>query len=233
MREKHIGGGRYYRNLPVITFDEQVLLAKKSVCIIGCGGLGGGVIENLVRIGIGKLTVVDSDVFDVTNLNRQVLSNEINIGRSKAAEAEEQMHLINSEVIVEPVTVKVTEENCCEVVAGHDIVIDAVDNIKTRHILEDACEKEQINLIHGAIGGWSGQVAVIRPGDKLIRKIYPEDEYDASIDTSAGNPSFTAAVVSAVQAAETVKVLLGREDALYNKLLMIDLSDHSYEVITF
>jgi len=229
---------RYSRNIGVITQKEQVLLSQKSVCVIGCGGLGGGVIENLVRVGIGKLTVVDSDVFEVTNLNRQVLSNESNIGRSKAVEAAEQMKLINSEADITPIQEKLTEENCRQIIAGHDLVIDAVDNIKTRFILEEACEKEDIILIHGAIGGWGGQVGVIRPGDKLISKVYAADQDDilesedaAVVDTSLGNPSFTAAVVSAIQAAEVIKVLLNKEDALYNKLLMIDLSEHSYEVI--
>ncbi len=229
---------RYSRNIGVITRKEQALLSQKSVCVIGCGGLGGGAIENLTRIGVGKLTVVDSDVFDVTNLNRQVLSNESNIGRSKAVEATEQMKLINSKADITPIKEKLTEENCRQIITGHDLVIDAVDNIKTRFVLEEACEKEDIKLIHGAIGGWSGQVGVIRPGDKLISKVYAADqddvlerEDDAAVNTSLGNPSFTAAVVSAIQAAEAIKVLLGKEDALYNKLLMIDLSEHSYEVI--
>jgi len=229
---------RYSRNIGVITPEEQALLSQKSVCIIGCGGLGGGVIENLVRVGVGKLTVVDSDVFDVTNLNRQVLSNEENIGRIKAVEAAEQMKLINSEADITPIQAELTEENSRQIIAGHDLVIDAVDNIKTRFILEEACEKEDIILIHGAIGGWGGQVGVIRPGDKLISKVYAADqnyilesEDGATVDTSLGNPPFTAAVVSSIQAAEAIKVLLNKEDALYNKLLMIDLSEHSYEVI--
>lgn len=233
---------RYSRNIGVITAEEQQMLSQKAVCVVGCGGLGGGVIENLVRIGVGKLTVVDSDVFDVTNLNRQVLSNEKNIGKSKAAEATEQMNLINSEVELTPIQTELTEENCTQIIAGHDLVIDAVDNINTRFILEAACEKEQITLIHGAIGGWTGQVAVVRPGDKLISKIYggqADDEHDseaedaASVDTSSGNPSFTAAVVAAIQSAEATKVLLNKEDVLYNKLMMIDLSDHSNETIMF
>lgn len=225
--------GRYSRNTGVVSPEEQQSLSQKSVCVIGCGGLGGGVIENLVRTGVGKLTVVDSDVFDVTNLNRQVLSNEANIGRSKALEAADQMKLINSDVEITPIQAEITEENCAQIIAGHDLVIDAVDNINTRYILEATCEKEQMTLIHGAIGGWSGQVAVVRPGENLISKIYPEGEGDTVIDTSVGNPSFTPAIISGIQAAEAVKVLLDKEDALYNKLLMIDLSEHSYEVIEF
>lgn len=224
---------RYSRNIGTITKEEQQTLSQKSVCVIGCGGLGGGVIENLTRLGVSKLTVVDSDMFDVTNLNRQVLSNEDNIGRSKALEAAEQMKLINSEVNITPIQTEITKENCRQIIAGHNLVIDAVDNIKTRFVLEEACEKENLTLIHGAISGWSGQVTAIRPGDKLFQKIYPADEGDASVDTSSGNPSFTAAVVSAMQTAEAIKVLLDKEDALYNKLLMIDLLDHSYEVIGF
>jgi len=231
---------RYLRNIGVIAEDEQELLSQKSVCVIGCGGLGGGVIEALVRIGVGKLTVVDSDVFDLTNLNRQVLSNEGNIGKAKAAEAVSQMKMINSDVDIIPIQTEFTKENCSQIIAGHDLVIDAVDNIKTRFVLEEACEKENITLIHGAIGGWGGQIAVSRPGDKLISKVYAADQDDAleredgaAVDTSIGNPPFTAAVVSAIQAAEAIKVLLGKEDALYNKLLMIDLSEHSYETIEF
>ncbi len=225
--------GRYSRNAGVVSPKEQQSLSQKSVCVIGCGGLGGGLIENLVRTGVGKLTVVDSDVFDVTNLNRQVLSNETNIGSSKATEAASQMKLINSDVEITPIQAEITKENCRKIIAGHDIVIDAVDNINTRRILEEACETERTILIHGAIGGWSGQVAVVRPGDALISKIYPEVEGDTAVDTSAGNISFTASVVSAIQASEVIKVLLGKEEALYNKLLVIDLLDHEYEIIEF
>lgn len=229
---------RYSRNTGVISPEEQQNLSQKSVCVIGCGGLGGGVIENLVRTGVGKLTVVDSDVFDVTNLNRQVLANETNIGKSKVLEAAEQMKFINSDVEITPIQVKLTEENCRQIIAGHDLVIDAVDNINTRRILEEACEMGRTILIHGAIGGWGGQVGVVRPGDKLMEKIYQtvdggDFNDDAVADTSVGNLSFTAAVVSAIQAAEGIKVLLGKEDALYNKLLVIDLLDHEYEIIEF
>lgn len=224
---------RYSRNVGTITTEEQNVLMQKSVCVIGCGGLGGGVIENLVRIGVGKFTVIDSDAFDVSNLNRQVLSNESNLGKAKAIEAAAQMKLINADVEITPIQTELTEENCRQIIAGHDLVVDAVDNIKTRTVLEIACEKEQITLIHGAIGGWSGQVGVIRPGDRLISKIYSGSEENEDIDTSLGNPPFTAATVSAIQAAETVKVLLGRGNALYNKLLMIDMSEHQYEVIEF
>lgn len=233
---------RFARNRGTVMAAEQELLMQKSVCIIGCGGLGGGIIENLTRLGVGRLTVVDGDVFDETNLNRQVLSNEHNLGKAKAAEAAAQMKLINSEVTINAVTDRLDEKNCAKVIAGHDLVIDAVDNINTRLLLESACEAEKITLVHGAIAGWSGQVAVIRPGDGLLHKIYDGEKSAAGSDdlqadkgseTETGNPSFTPAVISGMQTAETLKVLLGRDGILENKMLMMDLLTHEYEIIEF
>lgn len=229
---------RYSRNVGSITEEEQQILSQKAVCVIGCGGLGGGVIENLVRMGVGKLTVVDSDVFDVTNLNRQVLSNEQNIGRSKAIEAAEQMKLINSTVEITPMQTKITEENCRQIIAEHDLVIDAVDNIGTRLTLEKACEHENIVLVHGAIAGWGGQVGIVNPGNKLISKIYQGytedgDSSDKGAEKETGNLPVPAATVSAIQAAEATKVLLDKDEVLYDKLLVLDLLNHEYEIIEF
>lgn len=223
---------RYDRNGSTVTPDERVMLKKKSVCVAGCGGLGGGVIEGLVRIGVGNVTVVDGDVFDATNLNRQVLSNEQNMGASKAAEAEAQMKLINSEVKVTPIAKFIGEENAREIIAGHDVVIDALDNANARKILERACQEEEIPLVHGAIAGWNGQVAVIMPGNSLLAVIYEGIE-EKGEETETGNPSFTPAAISAMEVAETIKLLLGKKVVLKNRLLMVDLLEHRYEIIDF
>ena len=206
------------------------MLAEKSVCVIGCGGLGGGVIENLTRMGIGELTLIDCDVFDVSNLNRQVLSNEENIGKSKALEAGEQMSKINSEITFISIEEKVTEENAVSLIEGVDVVVDALDNVGARFALEKACAELNIPLVHGAISGWNGQVGVVMPGSNMLTNLY--GDMDES-DEAPTNPSFTPAVVSAMQACETIKVLLGREEVLKNKLLVMDLLDHEYEVIDF
>lgn len=220
--------GRYDRNIGTITQNEQELLASKSVCVIGCGGLGGGVIEGLVRLGVGKLTIVDGDVFDETNLNRQVLSNPANIGKSKAEEGARQMTDINPDVSIQPVFTFYNEQNGRELISGHDLVVDALDNVSARLCLEDHCEAENIPLVHGAICSWYGQVAVVMPGDRLLHQIYMEETSEKT-----SNPSFTPAVVSAMQVAEAVKVLLGKEGVLQNKLLTIDLLSHDYEIIDF
>lgn len=220
---------RYNRNIGTITVEEQLLLAEKSVCVIGCGGLGGGVIENLVRMGVGHITAVDGDVFDESNLNRQVLSNEDNMGKSKAIEAATQMRQINSNVRVTPINDLFTEENAEKIVNDHDVIVDALDNVEARIILETACEKADVPLVHGAIGGWNGQLGVVMPGSRIISQLYGCN----TLADKSTNPAFTPAVVSAMEAAEVIKVLLGRKEALKNKLLIIDLLDHEYDIIDF
>jgi len=221
--------GRYDRNIGTITIEEQELLKTKSVCVVGCGGLGGGVIENLTRMGIGELTVVDGDSFDESNLNRQVLSNETNLGRSKAVEAAEQMSRINSEIVLIAIEDLLNADNACAIIDGCDVVVDALDNVEARLALEDACETLGLPLVHGAISGWNGQAGVVMPGSGILHQIYE----GSGQDDSPTNPSFTPAVISAIQAAETVKVLLGKEESLRNQLLMIDLLDYEFEVIDF
>lgn len=223
---------RYERNIGTISRREQQHLKEKRVCVIGCGGLGGGVMENLVRMGVGHITVVDGDVFVETNLNRQVLSNEGNIGKPKSEEAAKQMKLINSDVEVTSVNDFICRENICEVISGHDVVVDALDSAETRKLTEAACEEKNIPLVHGAIAGWSGQVAVVMPGDRLLEKIYAEDEKKGE-ECQTGNPSFTPAVVSAIEAAETIKLLTGKSEILHGRMLMIDLLNHIYETIDF
>lgn len=223
---------RYDRNVGTVSRQEQELLRKKSVCVVGCGGLGGGVIEGLTRLGVGRLTIVDGDVFDDSNLNRQVLSNEENIGKEKAVEGARQMKQINSEVQIRPLHMMLDAQNSRDIIRGHDVVVDALDNVPSRLILEDACEKEGIPLVHGAIAGWNGQVAVVRPKDRLLHAIYQGGQ-DKGVEVEMGNPSFTPAVVSAMQIAETLKLLLGRDEVLKNKLLLIDLLHHEYEMIEF
>lgn len=220
---------RYSRNMNTLTPEENARLRDFKVCVVGCGGLGGYVIELLGRLGIGTITAVDGDVFDETNLNRQLLSSEEHIGKSKAFAAEERMRKVNSDVTVHPIQVFVTEENCDEIIEGHDIVVDALDNMTARRLLEMHCEKQNIPFIHGAIAGWYGQVSAIMPGDRTLQKIYPPNE-NKGAEMELGNPSFSPAMVASIEAAEAVKLLLGRGEILRNKLLTIDLLNQEYEV---
>ena len=219
---------RYERNMLALTADENERLKGFKVCVVGCGGLGGYVIEHLGRIGICKITAVDGDVFEETNLNRQLLSDESVLGQSKAKAAEARMKKVNSDVEITAIDKYLTGENCKEIFAGHDIIIDALDNIPARIIIEQAAQELGIPLVHGAIAGWYGQVCVVMPGMPVFDKIYPEGA-GKGVENTLGNLPFTAAAVASVQASEAVKVLLGKGEPLSSRLLSIDLISNEFE----
>ena len=222
---------RYQRNMNALSADENQKLKDFHVVVVGCGGLGGYIIEMLARLGIGTLTVIDGDVFDETNLNRQLLSSEQNIGKTKVQAAVDRVGLVNSQITVNPIHDMLTAENGLAMITGKDLVFDALDNVSSRLILETLCETAGLPLVHGAIAGWFGQVAVVMPGDNTLHSILPED-VDKGIETELGNPAFTPALVASIEVAEGMKVLLGREGVLRNKLLTIDLLSQEYEVLS-
>ena len=221
---------RYIRNTGVLTPDEIRLLGLKSVCVAGCGGLGGHIIQNLARTGIGKMTVIDNGYFDETNLNRQVFCTEYNIGSCKASEAEAAVRRINSETAVNAISVKITPQNVTDLISGHNIVIDAVDNVSTRLILEDACAQCNIPLIHGAVCDWYGQAAVSMPGSRLLHTLY-DSAFDAADVILETNVSFTPAVIAGIQSSEAVKLLTGKSTPLANRVIFADLLSCSFEIM--
>lgn len=221
---------RYSRNISSISHDENKILQSSTVCVIGCGGLGGYIIEMLGRLGVGYITAVDSDIFEVTNLNRQIFSDEISVGKSKALTAVKRMRIVNSHIEVTPVIAYVDESNVDEILSGHDLVIDALDNIKSRLVLEKACRELKIPLVHGAIAGWYGQVCSIFPGENTLSKIYATG-MSKGMEKQLGNPAFTPALVASTQVSEAVKILLGRGELLRNKLLFLDLLNNEFVMI--
>ena len=221
---------RYIKNLNSITKEECKKLNTFNVCVVGCGGIGGYVIEMLARIGILNITGIDYDVFDTSNLNRQIISHTTNIHEKKALEAKKRVFLINPDVYFIPVCEKLNKDNAIDILAGNNIIIDACDNISTRLILEEACSKLETPLIHGAISGWYGQVSTVMPYDNTLSKIYG-NMTDDDIDSSLGNPAFTPALIASIQVSEAIKVLLGKGDTLHKKLLSIDLLSMNFDVM--
>ena len=140
---------RYMRNIPALTEKECLLLKEKRILVVGCGGLGGHIIDMLARIGIGCLRVVDGDVFDATNLNRQLLSQVSLLGTSKAKAAAEHITRINPDIVVEVFDEFMTEANVQTLISGCDIVMDALDNVAGRRILAAACETANIPYVYG------------------------------------------------------------------------------------
>ena len=223
---------RYDRNGSSINDADNAILAAKSVCIIGCGGLGGYVAEMLLRVGVLKLTLIDADVFDETNLNRQLFSTEDGLGKSKVYEAEKRLLAVDSGADLRLFKCRLDESNAHEMLAGHDVVVDALDNIKTRRIAAKACEDLVIPLVHGAIGGWYGQVSVIMPGGGGFEKIY-RDITDENIDKSLGNLPFAAGFIACLQCSETVKLLLGKQPNLQGLIARTDLLSNEIDVFEY
>ena len=221
---------RYIKNFSTLSIEENKHINCCRVCIVGCGGLGGYNIELLGRMGVGYLTVVDSDVFELSNLNRQLLSDENSLGKNKALVARERMQNVNGDIKVIPILEKLTEENGKAIIAGHDVVVDALDNMKTRIILQNYCEELNIPLVHGAIEGWYGQVCTIFPGERTIDKLYSNVK-EKNTKNKLGNPSFTPSLVASLQVSEVIKILIGRGDLLRNKILSINTLEHEYTIL--
>ncbi len=233
MGDNSLLSNRYNRNYKSLTIAEQEILEKSKVCIIGLGGLGGCVMEMLARIGIGNLKGMDNDIFDSTNLNRQLFSSEKLIGKPKAESAEKRIKSINSQIKIHCVKELLTDDNAYESIKDFDIIIDCLDSINTRFILQDATKKANIPLVTGAIGGVTGQVSVIFPQDKGFELIYGKKSRANSkgIESELGNLSFSAFFIASIQVSECIKVLLKKGDVLKNKLLIADLLSNSFEVI--
>lgn len=228
-----IGSERYDRNFDTLTRAQQATLASSRVAVLGLGGLGGGVSEMLARIGVGHLTLIDGDVFEPSNLNRQLFCTEALVGTSKAGAAEKRIRAVNSTVQVTAKAQYADSGNLYEMIKGTGLVVDCLDSIPARFMLQEAAKKARIPLVAGAIAGVTGQVTVIFPDDKGYELIYGKKEHlpAKGIESRTGNISYCALMVAALQASECVKVLLGRGDILRNKLLIMELWSNSFEVM--
>lgn len=197
---------RYSRNIPALSQADCAALQGKTVAVIGCGGLGGYLIEYLTRIGVGSIRCVDGDVFEESNLNRQLLSSPSILGKSKATAAVERIREINPHVQAQAFPVFLDKENARELIAGCDAVLDALDNIDVRMVLAKACADEKIPYIYGAIAGWVAQAAICMPREDLIDKLYPED----TVIKDKSVLSFTPAMCAAMQTSLCIKLLTGK-----------------------
>lgn len=217
---------RFLRNMPALTESECRLLRQKRVAVIGCGGLGGYLVEFMSRIGIGGIRAVDPDVFEESNLNRQLLSETDLLGYSKARAARDRAARIDPKIQAEAVTAAFCRGNSGTLLAGADAVLDGLDSVPARRELADACAQAGIPYIYGAVSGWVAQAAVCMPGENILSTLYPEDTSvpDKSV------LSFTPALCAAMQAALCVKVLVGRP-AETGVLHYADLLGQEYETI--
>lgn len=222
MSERHI------RNFPAISRSDQERLKTSRVCVVGCGGLGGYIIEYFARLGIGSLVLVDGDVFEPSNLNRQLFSTEETLGKSKVDAAAERVRVIDPDIDVIVHNEFLNEENGIKILEHCHLAMDALDNIPTRLLLSRCCDHLKIPMIHGAISGWNMQATTCLPGSRRLDNIYHQENI---IEADRSSLAFTASLCSAVQTAEGVKVLLGEKPSLEKRLLIGDLKEMTFVYI--
>jgi molybdopterin-synthase adenylyltransferase len=231
--ESGILPARYQRNRNMIQVPQQLQLLRSRVAVIGCGGLGGYVIEELARLGVGTIIAIDPDVFEEHNLNRQILASPRNLHRPKVEAAALRVGEINPAVKLLPVQTAYAPENGPLYLRGCDVIVDALDSIPTRLALASTCTELGIPMVHGAIGGWYGQVATQYPGDDTIQRLYKRWVSGKGVEQQLGNPSFTPAVVASLEVAEVCKILLNEGETLRFRKLVINLLDMEFEEVTF
>jgi len=228
---------RYLRNREAISLQEQLRLAKSRVAVIGAGGLGGHVILLLARMGIGTLVVVDYDVFDETNLNRQALSSMETLGKPKPETAAATVSSINPGTKVIACQVKLDSSNAPAILTGSNVVVDALDNVQDRFLLERTTKKLGIPLVHGALAGFEGQVMTIFPDDPGLKHLYRNEraggDKSKRPESILGVPTLTPSLIATLEAMEVLKIILKREKIFRNTMVHVDLETGQINRFTF
>lgn len=226
---------RYARNFNTFDTVDQIRLLKGTATVVGLGGLGGTVIECLARAGVGHLNLVDGDRFEDHNLNRQLLCTQDRVGQTKARSAAERVCRVNSSISVQAHHEFLTPKNAARLISSSDVVVDCLDNIETRFVLEASAKEAGLPMVSAALAGLSGHVTTIFPQDDGLSLIYgPREDLQQSkgAETVLGCLPQAVVLIGAAESAEAVKILLQQEKtALRNRMLVVDVADNTYEVI--
>lgn len=227
---------RFARQLKVPEVGEagQLRLAQASVLVLGAGGLGTPALTYLARAGVGRLGIVDSDGIELANLNRQILYGPQDMGQEKAERAAVSLHTVDPDLKVETWHVQLTADNLPDLVRGWDLVLDAVDNFATKFAISDACVRMAKPLVHAGVKDWQGQVFTYLPSGAhgCLRCLLPATPQDAPPGTH-GIIGVTAGLFGVLQAAEALKVLLGKGDLLVDRVLTWDLLTMTGRTLAF
>lgn len=219
---------QYSRNMGILNQEEFLIIKKTKILVVGAGGLGGYITSSLVRLGIQNITIIDFDIFEKSNLNRQIFSSSLTLNKSKVEVTKEKLLEINPSAKIKIMHVRYGSDINQNLYENIDIVFDAVDNIKTKLLLENHCSLHNKPLIHGAIGGWYGQMGIILPNAYILKDIYKDKV--SGIEKTLKSPTFIPGIVGNMMISEFLKFILKKE-SLINKILFIDVLDHQYQII--
>ena len=218
---------RYQRQtlLPEIGEEGQEKLRKARVLIVGVGGLGCPIALYLCGAGVGHLGLIDDDYVSISNLPRQVLYDETDIGKLKVSCAVRHLQAKNNDIQIDSYPFRLDKENAEALIAKYDIIVDGCDNHDTRYLISDVCHQQQKPYVYAAIGAFRGQAGVLCYDEQTstYRTLFPDEEVMCKMKAEKGVIGTTPAVIGSLVANEVIKLIIGHGDVLKNKLFCIDL----------
>ena len=220
---------RYSRQvmLEEIGYQGQLKLKQSSVCVVGVGGLGNPIVTRLAAMGVGKIRIVDRDVIELSNLHRQTMFNEDDVGQVKVETAAKKLRKLNADIIIEELPVSINDYTALDVVDGCDVVIDALDSVNARYSLNKACIEKKIPFVTGAAVGVTGQSFTILPNETACYHcLFPALDEDSmpTCSIEGVHPSILS-IIGGIEVSEAVKIITGKAPSLKDKVLHVDLEN--------
>ena len=220
---------RYSRQvmLEEIGYQGQLKLKQAKVCVVGVGGLGNPIAIRLAAMGVGKIRIVDRDVIELSNLHRQTMFNEDDVGQVKVETAAKKLRKLNADIIIEELPVSINDYTALDVVDGCDVVIDALDSVNARYSLNKACIEKKIPFVTGAAVGVTGQSFTILPNETACYHcLFPALDEDSmpTCSIEGVHPSILS-IIGGIEVSEAVKIITGKQPSLKDKVLHVDLEN--------
>jgi len=220
---------RYSRQIMLeeIGYQGQLKLKQASVCVVGIGGLGNPIVTRLAAMGVGKIRIVDRDVIELSNLHRQTMFSEDDVGQVKVETAAKKLRKLNADIIIEELPVSINDYTAFDVVDGCDVVIDALDSVNARYSLNKACIEKKIPFVTGAAVGVTGQSFTILPNESACYYcLFPALDEDSmpTCSIEGVHPSILS-IIGGIEVSEAVKIITGKEPSLKDKVLHVDLEN--------
>ena len=220
---------RYSRQIMLeeIGYQGQLKLKQAKVCVVGVGGLGNPITIRLAAMGVGKIRIVDRDVIELSNLHRQTMFNEGDIGEVKVETAAKKLRKLNSDIVIEELPVSVNDYTALDIVDGCDVVIDALDSVNARYSLNKACIEKKIPFVTGAAVGVTGQLFTILPNESACYHcLFPALDEDSmpTCSIEGVHPSILS-IIGGIEVSEAVKIITGKEPSLKDRVLHVDLEN--------
>lgn len=216
----------FERQKDIFTYEQQEMISRQKVVIVGIGTLGQMAAETCVRSGYCHLILIDGDSFTYSNLNRQLYASVETIGKPKAETARQELLKIKPDIDIRSLEQFFGPESDADMIPEDCIILDCTDDIKTKIYLEEFAEKKMVPLVHGAIDGWYGQIAAVFPGDGILKTIYRERDKKTTAALMV-----TSNVVASLQVRALIGITLGEMEELRKKITLVDMNQSEIQTI--